>query len=342
MEKDSSSYLQRGITMIKTNTKQLSCLLHKIVNNWQNLSWWKGAIKTISYIIFYKVIIGNKGAYIMEENWDNLIILDACRYDMFKKHNFIPGTLEYRVSRGSWTGEFLTENFKKEYSDTIYITGNPLVNCHVSNLFYKIVPVWKNGWNEKYGTVLPGTMVRYALETEKKYPHKRLIVHFVQPHYPFLDERSRRKIGDHADLTLARYEALGEKNAHHRTQPVWDLLKEGKVDKDTIWEAYKRNLQIVLPYAKLLSQKLTGKTIITSDHGNLFGERIFPFLIREYGHPEGIYAKNLVKVPWLVIEGKERKKIIEERKSDQMLLEQKLENERIRKKISELKKIGKI
>lgn len=311
------------------NAKKLSCLLNKIMVNWQNLSWWKRMIKTISYDTYYKTIIGNRGVYIMEEDWDNLIILDACRYDVFKKHNSIQGILEYRMSRGSWTGEFLTENFKRKYNDTIYITGNPLVNYHVSNLFYKIVPVWKSGWNENYGTVLPGTMVSHALETEKKYPQKRLIVHFVQPHYPFLGEGARRKIGEHADLSMGRSEALGEKNAKHEKPPIWDLLKEGKVDKDTVWEAYEENLQIVLPHAKRLSQKLTGKTIISSDHGNLFGERIFPFFIREYGHPGGIYAKNLVKVPWLVIENERRKKVIDER-------------ERLKGRIKDLKGSSKI
>ena len=41
----------------------------------------------------YKRIVGNKGVHIMREDWDNLIILDACRYDMFEKVNSIKGII---------------------------------------------------------------------------------------------------------------------------------------------------------------------------------------------------------------------------------------------------------
>jgi hypothetical protein len=53
----------------------------------------------------------------MQEDWDNLIILDACRYGAFERNNTIPGALEYRFSRGSMTGEFF-----EEISRTLNIT----------------------------------------------------------------------------------------------------------------------------------------------------------------------------------------------------------------------------
>lgn len=49
--------------------------------------------------------------------------------------------------------------------------------------------------------------------------------------------------------------------------------------------------------------------MITSDHGNLFGERFFPFFIRKYGHLCSTYAKKLIKTPWLVTEKGKRKEI---------------------------------
>ena len=48
----------------------------------------------------------------MKEDWDNLIVLDACRYDMFKEINTIKGNLERGISRGSATSQFLIENFE--------------------------------------------------------------------------------------------------------------------------------------------------------------------------------------------------------------------------------------
>lgn len=313
------------------NLKQLSHLLPVIKNNWQDMNWWKDVI-TKSY---YKKIIGNNGVCIMEEDWDNLLILDACRYDIFEEFNIIPGRLEYRVSRGSCTNEFLIENFKdKKFNDTVYVTANPLVNYHVGGSFYRVVPVWKYGWANKYETVLPKTMVEYSMNAEKEYPNKRLIVHFVQPHYPFIGETGRNKIGAHVGIAGGENAAIGKKWLTDPKPHIWRLARDGKVNIKTVWEAYTENLQLTLPYVKELVGKLSGKTIISADHANLFGERIPPLFSREYGHPGGIYVKNLVKVPWLVIESKNRKEIIEEKKSDRTLLE--------RKKINVLKKIGKI
>lgn len=113
--------------------------------------------------LFYKVLMRNKGVQIMQEDWDNLVILDACRYDMFEKLNNIEGKLEHRVSRGSSTTEFMLRNFQgNAFKDTVYVTANPLVNYDVPKSFLKIVPVWKYGWDEGLGTVLPETMLEYA------------------------------------------------------------------------------------------------------------------------------------------------------------------------------------
>jgi hypothetical protein len=55
-----------------------------------------------------------------------------------------------------------------------------------------------------------------------------------------------------------------------------------------------------------------GRTVITSDHGNLVGERAWPVPVRLYGHPEGIRHPALVKVPWAVIEGDGRRAVVDE------------------------------
>ena len=62
---------------------------------------------------------------------------------------------------------------------------------------------------------------------------------------------------------------------------------------------------IVLSHIKELISIFSGSTIVTSDHGNLFGERphiLYPF--REYGHPRGLYVDELVLVPWLIVNEK--------------------------------------
>ncbi|OQX51787.1 MAG: hypothetical protein B5M53_10290 [Candidatus Cloacimonas sp. 4484_209] len=260
--------------------------------------------------MYFKHVIKNKGTFVMNEDWDYLIILDACRYDMFKKVNYLDGKLEYRISRGSCTNEFLNENFKnKKFPSIIYITGNPLVNYHIPDSFAKIVPVWRDGWNEEIGTVLPSTMLDYTLEINKKFPYKRLIIHFVQPHYPFIGKVAQKTIGKHEGI-LSRNMLFGESDVKHGKQMVWNLIKQGKIDKKTAWEAYEENLYVVLQYVEQLVRKLEGKIVISSDHGNLFGERIMPLFIKKYGHPCSIYVENLLKVPWFIIEKGTRKKTI--------------------------------
>lgn len=50
-------------------------------------------------------LLPDVGVKIMEESWDRLIVLDACRYDVLKPFNRIPGGLYKRESLGSNTGE---------------------------------------------------------------------------------------------------------------------------------------------------------------------------------------------------------------------------------------------
>ena len=51
------------------------------------------------------------GIDVMDQDWDNLIILDACRYDYFKKQIEIEGELEPVTSKGAHSSEFIQKNF---------------------------------------------------------------------------------------------------------------------------------------------------------------------------------------------------------------------------------------
>jgi membrane-anchored protein YejM (alkaline phosphatase superfamily) len=69
-----------------------------------------------------------------------------------------------------------------------------------------------------------------------------------------------------------------------------------------VWNAYRQNLSIVLSHVEKLLPQLDGTTVISSDHGNIFNERVgllFPFRIS--GHRKNFHVKQLVKVPWLIV-----------------------------------------
>ena len=69
-----------------------------------------------------------------------------------------------------------------------------------------------------------------------------------------------------------------------------------------VLKAYMLNLFFALYYVEKLVKILPGKIIITSDHGEAFGEplsRIFP--LKVYGHPSRIRTPSLVQVPCLEV-----------------------------------------
>jgi len=132
---------------------------------------------------------------VMKEKWDYLIILDACRYDYFAKiyKDYFSGKLEKGISLGHGTLEWLKKNFTDYYHDIVYVSGNPYANSKIGvrgfdakKHFYKVVDVWQFGWDEKLGTVPPEKINFAALEVIKRFPTKKFIIHYIQPHAPYI------------------------------------------------------------------------------------------------------------------------------------------------------------
>lgn len=255
----------------------------------------------------YRRTFNSAGVNVMAEDWDTLIILDACRYDMFIEQHHLPGTLSKRTSRGAHTSEFIFGNFHQhEFADTVYVTGSPILERGLGHRyrtkFQEIINVWaEDGWDEEHNTVLPETMTTAALAAAERYPNKRLIVHYIQPHYPFIG----------FDLlggsTSVPDPAVGGVD-------IWEQLMTGKlsIPSDQVWNAYRKNLDAVLPHVEELMMGIDGKVVVTADHGNMIDEPARPFPVREWGHPPGIYTKELTTVPWLEYESGPRREIISE------------------------------
>ena len=250
------------------------------------------------------------GTDIFAEDWDVLLVLDACRYDTFEAHHDLPGRLESRVSRGAATVEFLRGNFVgRTLADTVYVTANPQLYRNRGRLptdLHAVVDVWRaDGWDEDHGTVLPETVNEYARRAAERYPKKRLVVHYIQPHYPFIGADTSFDQG-HLDVDDPDEER------------VWDRLMTGTLDvaPEEVRRLYVDNLLRVLPHVEDLLTDLTGRTVVTADHGNMLGERASPVPVREWGHPRGIYTEHLVRVPWLVSDEGPRRTVVAEETAD--------------------------
>lgn len=219
---------------------------------------------------------------IVEEDWDNLIILDACRHDAFKKH----WDCEKRISRGTTTSEWLKNNFPDVYNDIVFVSANP----HISDIgidgfkgtdhFYHVENVWKTDWDEKNKTVPAEKVTERTVELKDEYPEKRFIIHYMQPHAPFIGK-----------------EKLDYPQKKKDSKTVFDAFALGEITKKEIVSAYEENLKYVKKEADDLVGKIKGRTLLTSDHGNSFSQ---PFI----GHPPEIRIKQLVEVPLVAYQDK--------------------------------------
>ncbi|MCU4926471.1 hypothetical protein OB905_10820 [Halobacteria archaeon AArc-dxtr1] len=250
---------------------------------------------------FGQRLYNTDGVDVFSEDWDNLVVLDACRLDMFDDQvsPHIDGSLETRTSRGSSTVEWLESNvFNRDLSDTVYITANPQYyrNATDCDEFHAVIEVWDSErWDDDRHTVPPDAMTDAILEGATEYPHKRLLCHYIQPHFPFLGPTTR----DHPELNNIQNLA------------IWRDVFSGdiNVSDDVLRQAFRETLDVAVPAIVRAVDSLEGKTVLTADHGQMIGERSAPVPIREYGHPRQTYTDKLVTVPWFICETEARREI---------------------------------
>ncbi|WP_281194371.1 hypothetical protein [Halorubrum sp. F4] len=250
-----------------------------------------------------KLVYRDKKTDPISKDWDNLIILDACRIDAYQK---VIGddSVDSHISNSTHSWEFMKNNFQgRTLHDTIYITANPFTTRLDKSIFFKLDYLPKHSWNEEKGTVMPGDVLQTTLNTHKNYPHKKLIIHFMQPHYPFIGD-----IGDSIDHTGYNRD---QDDVEDTAPNIWWVLqyasKSQGVTTREVWEAYIQNLEIVLEYAQKIVDSIPGKTVLTADHGTMIGDRTLPVPVRGYGHAHGSFVTPVVKVPWDVRDYNDRK-----------------------------------
>lgn len=280
----------------------------EIAENYDDTFWWRQR--------FYHRVVGpvtkvlaDDGINIMNEDWDNLLVLDACRADTFERIIDVDTFDDYerKISPASATPEWMQINFAdRSFGDTVYVSGNPWVSKIAPEGFHDINNIWIDDYDidqtqlddaatlTEVGipfeeTVSAERVNKSALQTAEEYPDKRMIVHYLQPHAPYVGNRD---------------------GSTKKTVPSChpgDDLRRGVVSKERMLKLYEENLAYVWHHANKLAAELDGKTVITSDHGEMFGERLFAGLpFRGYDHPIGLHASELVTVPWAIFDGDRR------------------------------------
>ncbi|WP_254545799.1 LTA synthase family protein [Halomarina pelagica] len=228
------------------------------------------------------------GMNIYEEDWSVLIILDACRIDLIaelaSQYDFLsnPGTF---TSLGSSSEEWMSKNFTRDYdgemANTVYISGNPFTDRVLDDdSFLVLDEVWRYNWDESLGTIRPRPITDRAITLARETNPDRMIVHYMQPHFPSIaqpDFGSRMDPNDFDGIWKS----------------AWTDLQTGVISEEALWDAYLQNLHCVLDDVALLLANLDADSVVISaDHGNAIGEWGL------YGHPAHVPLPCLVTVPW--------------------------------------------
>jgi len=224
------------------------------------------------------------GLLIFERDWDLMIILDACRFDMMadvaSDYNWLL-TPERVRSAATGTKGWMRANFhsahEDEMAETTYISASPWTETLCNpNDFNQLVEVWRHGYVDDLHVTPPRAVTDRAIRIGRESAADRYLVHYLQPHAPFLAHHERNT------AFMDEYE-----------NSVWRAILRGRIDSEWVLDAYEQNLRDVLPEVKLLIDNFDADdVIITSDHGNAIGEWGL------YGHG-GPAIKPKTTVPWI-------------------------------------------
>lgn len=228
---------------------------------------------------------------IMQEDWDTLLLIDACRYDYFAEESDLPGTLDDRLAPGSMSLEFIDRTFAdRQFHDTVYVTANPFAARIEPNTFHDIISLLDEYFDRDVRTVPPEELTAAVRKAHEEYPHKRIIAHYMQPHAPFLSDFGQ----------TVSTELTWKGDQYHPSK---------NVELTDVRGAYRENVEVVLDELDRVIPDIPGKIVVTSDHGELLGERLFPIPIRGFEHPKSIYEEESLRVPWLEITADTRRRI---------------------------------
>jgi hypothetical protein len=147
-----------------------------------------------------------------------------------------------------------------------------------STIFYDIYPLYNTEWDEDIGTVPPEKTTKIAEKAHQEHPDKKVIVHYMQPHMPFLGKTDFGSV-------------LAWGGSYYPAE---------NFDIDCFKRAYRENVRIAISAVESLLHSISGKIIITSDHGELLGERQSPIPVRVFDHTGSLRVRELVEVPWFV------------------------------------------
>lgn len=232
---------------------------------------------------------------IHQRQYDLLIILDACRYDVFSEvyGEFLFGTLR-KVEAAAGDTIHWCKKVWREWYDVTYFSANPIINSRLpvaqfeaAKHFRRIVDVWNAGWDHTLGTVPPERVnVLYR-------PTGSIdIVHYMQPHGPWIGETP-------LSLTKPAERRVPGGLVWPDAEVIRDNLISGSVSDEYLRHAYRDNLRLVLSAVRrVIRDSGRLRVIVSTDHGELLGEHD-----RYLHHQKYLRYPEVSEIPWFMVGG---------------------------------------
>jgi hypothetical protein len=215
------------------------------------------------------------------------------------------------ISKASTSIDFVKRNFTdKDATDCVYVTANGWNEKLDSNPFFTTAKTYST-FDDRLGFYHPEQVTELALNKFNKFQNKKYIIHFMQPHVPYLGdyaEKLRKRVTQKHNVNFAQINHLrGNKISEPKLGNLQDAAELGYITIKELREVYIENIKVVLPYVEKLHSKIGGKTVVTADHGELLGEHKSPVSRDSIGHPGELAVLELRQVPWLVLEHETRR-----------------------------------
>jgi len=227
-----------------------------------------------------------------------IILLDACRFDVFKQVYDDVGLdfpLEEVTSPASQTMDWYLRTFAVLSPEETTLVGGTVQpwGPHLRELldrWHKKIPLWMNGegkrdraWSPHHRTTVTN-LIRRGLQEHELNPDKRILIHCLPPHLPFYGDEGwawwRRTLGEEVNYNqyfeLQRY---GKRNG-------WDELRG----------FYRESVGKALREITLFNYP--AKTVVTSDHGEFTGENN----LWKHSFPDEDNYETLRNVPYMEIQ----------------------------------------
>ena len=209
---------------------------------------------------------------------------------------FVKRVIERFFSNKRKLPKFVKKMKEKFY--LVVITANPFYAA-IKDWFHEVIFPKDVRYVGVTSYVHPRPLTKEALRIVKEYDEERdlfLVVHYVQPHFPYISPFSKHKF--------------------YEKEQIIKALKEGRIDE--VIEAYDANIKWVDKESYPLFKKLMKEKaiiIFTSDHGELLGEH------GKVTHPDikdpqfkswDFYCEELMHVP-LIVYNKGKSRIVKEK-----------------------------